>query len=171
MRSASAEADRIAGRSISSTNMLEKLKDILFGKRVTFEDHKIGALTTRIKSKNSSKVYSWSGDAFIINQTKITKFILAGNAKGPYSNHLESVHRIFDELEFIKEKVFEKFKNHNSETIGIEEWRKIWYVDFLYPLDENKNEFELVFESLDSEDMRVILVTWVNGVCKKVEGI
>lgn len=143
--------------------MIEKLKNIFLGKKISFEDDKIGALTTRVKNVNASKEYSWSGESLLPNQNRETTLILEGKVSGPYRTQLNSSYQIIDELELIKETIFDKFKLYNDDFIEIEDWKKKWYLDFLCPMDVMKNEFHLIFEPYDLKDVRVIHMTWING--------
>jgi len=145
--------------------MIEKLKSIFLGKKISFIDDKIGTLTTRVKNVKASKEYSWSGKSLLPNQSRDTTLILEGNVNGPYRSQLNLVYQILDELELIKEVVFDKFKLSNNDDIEVEDWKSKWYLDFLCPIDVMKSEFHLIFEPYDLEDVRVISMTWINGKC------
>ncbi|MTI29520.1 hypothetical protein [Xanthovirga aplysinae] len=149
---------------------MEIIKKILFGKKINFQDPKIGTLTTRIKSNNPSIEYTWTGEYLIDDQKKETVIILEGNLNGPHKAQLNSAYRIVDELDSIIERVDNELKENASNYKKIKNWKEEFYFAAVTPYDQRENKFELNFEPIDSNNNRYVSLIWSNGQINEVEG-
>lgn len=146
------------------------IKNILFGRKIIFNDPLIGALTTRIKSENPSIEYTWNGESLLPGQKSKTVFILEGNAKGPYKLQLESVSKIIQDLDNICATVDSQLKVISSKKHDVVTgWLSEFYLAAITPNDVPTNEFEITFEPTKSDDLRYVSFLWTNGKISEIE--
>ncbi len=142
------------------------LKDMLFGKKVSFIDTKIGELTARVKNDNSSINYTWSGEYMLSGQKKPTVFILEGNAEGPYKQQLASVYRIVDTLDSIILWVDSQLKQKENFKPIFKDWKDTFYLAAITPYNPDtidiRNMFEITFEPVIEKEIHYLGLTWVN---------
>jgi len=95
--------------------MINKLKDILFGKKVIVMDEVLGELSSRVKSKNPDKEYSWECDYRFKQEQEDTFIILDGGFQGPYASQLEAMHRLVTSYDEICAAINDKIETSTSE--------------------------------------------------------
>lgn len=149
---------------------MEILKKLLFGEKITVKDERIGTLSSRIKSRNPSKEYSWISEHLLPEQQQKTVLILEGNFNGPYDSQFKSVYRIIEEFKLIIEDVDYELKKNSSKYEKIKNWKSEFYLAALTPNDVNRNEFEINFEPFDKDDTRYVSLLWRNGNLSEIEG-
>jgi len=149
---------------------VEILDRLLFGKKITIKDERIGTLSSRIKSKNLSKECTWISEHLIPEQQEKTVFILEGNFNGPYYSQLKAVYRIIEELKLIIENVDNELRKNSSKYEKLKNWKDKFYLAALTPYDVSRNEFEINFEPFDKDDTRYISLLWRNGYLSEIEG-
>ena len=148
---------------------MEILERLLFGKKVTIKDERIGILFSRIKSTDPSIECTWISEHLNSDQQQ-TVFILEGNLNGPYYSQLKSVYRIIEELNLIIENVDNELKKNRSKYEKLNNWKDKFHLAALTRYDVSRNEFKIKFEPFDDDDTRHISLLWRNGNLSEIEG-
>lgn len=148
---------------------MEILERLLFGKKITIKDERIGTLFSRIKSTDPSIECTWISEHLISKQQQ-TVFILEGNLNGPYYSQLKSVYRIIEELKLIIENVDNELRKNSSKYEKLNNWKHKFYLAALTPHDVSSNEFKINFEPFDDDDTRYVSLLWRNGNLSEIEG-
>ena len=148
------------------------IKDLLFGKKKTFNHPKIGAFKSdRIKGNNSTKAYTWLGETSIGNNTTKTIIFLEGNNKSPYSKHLDFISELMEnwEREYLPNIESEIIKNGIDKVEPFSNWKNDLYLAAIYSTNKKSSDFELNLESIDDEKSDTIGIDVKNGIISKVE--
>ena len=146
------------------------LERLLFGKKITILDERIGTLSSRIKSKDPSIECTWISEHLIPDQQQKTVFILEGNINGPYNSQLKSVYRIIEELKHIIENVDNELRKTSTKYEKLKNWKGEFYLAALTPNEVSRNEFEVSFEPFDDDDTRYVSLLWRDGNLSEIEG-
>ncbi len=144
------------------------IKDILFGRKVTFYDDKIGELTARVKNENPSINYTWTCEFKLDGQKGETFFILEGNSTGPYNDQIKSVHQIVDSINEIISNVDKELKGRNDiKQIFKNDWINEFYLAAINPYNPDTldigRKFEINFEPVKKDNTDYIGLIWDNG--------
>jgi len=148
---------------------VEILERLLFGKKITIKDERIGTLSSRINSINPSEECTWISEHLIPVQQQKTVFILEGNINGPYYSQLKTVYRIIEELKLIIENADNELSKNSSKYEKLKNWKDKFYLAALTPYDVSRNEFEINFKPYDNDDTRYISLLWRNGCLSEIE--
>lgn len=138
------------------------IKDFFWGKKIKINDDKIGELTARIKNKDISVNYTWTGEHKLDGQKKETFFILEGNSLGPYKEQLISVHRIVDTINDIITQLNKEFKNKQTIREKFKgDWAREYYLAAITSYNTRKNiisgMFEITIEFLDDDAYAIFI--------------
>lgn len=146
------------------------LKALVWGTQTTIHNERIGSLSTRIKTTDPSKSYSWTSGHLLLGEQHPTFFLLEGNYEGPYPSQLTSVYKILDTLSEIREKADRELKKDMLLLEKLWDWKNTFYLASITPEDVDKNEFELSFEPEDPSDTRCVMMIWTNGKLTDIVG-
>lgn len=147
-----------------------EIKEFLFGKEIVFSDKIIGELKARIKNRNPSINYTWTGEHQFSKQKKKTVFILEGNVNGPYKEQLKSVHRIIEDLDNITNNVNAEIRiNKRPNERFNNNWIKEFYLAAITPIEIRENNFEVTFEPINDEDISYVSFTWTKDRITEIE--
>ncbi len=144
---------------------MKKIVEYIFGKKLHIRDERIGSLSARIRSKDPSKEYTWSSETTILNQSRKTVFLLNGNHNGPFESQLRLAYRIIDEFDSIIKQTDIEIRKKTNEFGN---WKNELYLSAIMPNIHQTNEFELVFDSTNSESTRNIGMIWADGTIKEI---
>jgi hypothetical protein len=149
------------------------LLDILLGKKKTVTDDVFKTIkSSRIKSQNPNKNYSWLTEYKIPNAKEFTVIILEGNNQKPNVAQLNGIKNILQNLDKFYQKIDMELKPHLKNMIinkrrVFENWKSEFYLEAISPLDDNKVEFEFYFSRINKEK-EFITITYRNG---KIENV
>lgn len=142
------------------------LRDFFFGKMVRIKDPILGDLETRVKGDNITKVYTWTSEHLIPGQLEKTVFILEGNLTGPYKSQLQAVYRIIYNLQDLIQTVDLKIKN--TKPTYNQYWSTQYYLAAITPVDVEKSQFEVCFDSLAPGEGNSVSFFWENDVISEI---
>jgi hypothetical protein len=150
------------------------LTDILFGKKKTVSDDVFKTIeSSRIKSQNPNKNYSWSTKYKIPNAKEFTVIILEGNNQKPNLEQLNGIKDILQNLDKFYQKIDIELKPHLKNSVVnkryvFENWKSEFYLEAISPLDDNKVEFEFCFSRVN-EGKGYMIITYRNGKLENID--
>lgn len=150
--------------------MINVIKDLLFGKKVIVKDAVLGELSSRIKSKNPDKEYSWECDYRFKQQQEDTFIILDGDFRGPYASQLEAVHRLLNSYDEICTTIDHALEASDSAKIkALSNWKYEFYLSAILNFEVDTNEFEVNFDSISGNNSQEIYVVWKDGKIDEID--
>ena len=152
------------------TGIIKSLNDLIWGKKATVSNSRIGLLSSRVKSTDPSRSYTWTSNQLLPGQSLPTFFIVEGNYLGPFPHQLQSIYQILDMLPAIMENADRELRRNAHTYENLKDWKNTFYCAAITPLDVEQREFELDFEPADESDTRYVLVSWKNGQLTEIEG-
>ncbi|MGD1846229.1 MAG: hypothetical protein ACFB10_12650, partial [Salibacteraceae bacterium] len=122
---------------------MEFIKQLLFGRKIYFNDPVLGKFSTRVKSDNPSINRTWYSAKRIGNYPEDTLFILEGNSRGPNKMELESVRKLMAELPQVMNQV-DKDLSQKANYNKFKDWKSSLYLSAVNPYEKG---FEVQFEA------------------------
>lgn len=136
------------------------IQQFLFGRRVEFQDIRLGILTARIKMNRPNSAVAWSGEHRFPGQPKDTGILLEGDLHGPSPFQVELVYRLLDGLDDLIPLLVKQISVPEMSTTYEEPGPlPVFFLAEIFP-DKEANKLDITLEALVEEQGHPIYFVW-----------